>query len=139
MGQDVPLNEIQRRIKRSKQAERDIGHWLLQHDGMDPRWQNIASSAARVGHITNMQFDVVSNTYAAEVKNIKVPARIWKFWQQIVDIAIRHGKEPLLAIVPTNEGLGLRKHYPALHIVTEERHAELLRKEKIADAIEAEL
>lgn len=132
----MSLNEIQRRIKRSKQAERDVGHWLLRHDGMDPRWTNIASSAARVGHITNMQMDVVSNHYAGEVKNIKVPANLWKFWQQIVNIATQHGKDPLLAIVPTNEGLGLRKHYPSMHIITEERHAQLLEAERRLEEID---
>jgi hypothetical protein len=130
----VALSDIQRRIKRSKQAERNIGHWLQKNDGEDPRWKNIASSAGRVGHLTGLQFDAVSKTYAAESKQIKLPAKLLQFWIQIIDVAIAQGKEPLLYIEPTNVLVGMfRKKSPVWHVITEERHAELLQKERIAD------
>ncbi len=128
-----PLSDIQRRIKRSKQSERDGGHWLLKHDGSDPAWQHVASSAGRVGHITGLQFDMVSKHYTAENKQIKLPVKFLQFWMQIVDISVTHGKDALLRIEPTNVLLGSRKKAPVMHIITEERHAELLHKEQIAD------
>ena len=124
-------NDIQRRIKRSKQSERDIGHWLELHDGVDPRFQHIASSALRVGHITQMQFDVVSKTYACENKQVKLPAKFVQWWLQIIDVAAANDKEPLLRIEPTNVLVGVfRKKAPEMHIITAERHAELLRAER---------
>lgn len=123
------LNDIQRRIKRSKQTERNLGHWLKEHDGEDPHWKFVASSALRVGHVTGLQFDVVSKTYAAECKNVKLPATIMKWWLQINQIATQQGKDALLYIEPTNDVkiLGAPKKVSPLHIITEERHAELLR------------
>ena len=128
----MALNDIQRRIKRSKQSERDLGHWLEKYDGVDPRWVGIASSALRVGHITGLQFDCVSMTYVAENKQVKLPATIMKWWVQINQIAVTQGKEALLRIEPTNDVkvLGIPKRPSSLHIITEERHAELLRCER---------
>lgn len=120
----MPLNENQRRLRKSKQSERDLGHYLLEHDGPDPDFVLISSSTGRVGHITELQFDVVSRTYAAENKNVKVPKKILGWWDQIVKVAKRHKKEPLLRIVPSNEG-----KFPEMHIITAERHAELLDSE----------
>lgn len=131
----MPLNDAQRRLRKSKRSERTLGHWLMEHDGPDPRLSGIASTTGRVGHITQLQYDVASKTYAAENKNVKVPARLWKWWCQIIDVAIGQGKEPLLRIEPTNEPLGLRKKYPSLHILTEDRHAELLRIERNYDKV----
>lgn len=101
-----------------------MGHFLLDHNGPDPVFRHIASSTGRVGQITDLQFDVVSLDYAAENKLVKVPKKILGWWAQIVEIAAKHGKQPLLRIVPSNEG----KH-TTLIIITEERHAELLDKE----------
>ena len=131
----MPLSDIQRRIKRSKQSERDGGHWLQKHDGEDPMWKHVASSTGRVGHITGLQFDMVSIHYTCENKQIKLPARFLQFWLQIVDISVTHGKDALLRIEPTNVLVGVRKKAPVMHIITEDRHAELLRKEKEYDSV----
>lgn len=133
----MTLNPIQRRIRKSKQSERDLGHWLEKHDGVDPRWVGIASSALRVGHITGLQFDCVSMTYVAENKQVKLPATILKWWLQINQIAVAQGKEALLRIEPTNDVkiLGIPKKPSSLHIITEDRHAELLKKEKEYDEV----
>lgn len=132
------LNDIQRRIKRSKQSERDLGHWLLKHDGLtDPKWLGIASSTGRVGHLTGLQFDCISDHYTAENKQVKMPATMLKWWIQITQIAATHGKDALLRIEPTNDVkiMGAPKKISSLHIITEERHAELLRKEKEYDEV----
>lgn len=130
----MPLSEIQRRIKRSKQSERDGGHWLMLHDGPDPRMiYGVAASTGRVGHITALQYDVASKTYAMENKQVKLPAKFVQWWMQIIDVAYREGKVPLLRIEPTNVLVGPRKKVPEMHIITAERHAELLAAEKFYD------
>lgn len=73
-------------------------------------------------------------TYAAENKQVKVPAKLWAWWKQIVVIATQQGKEALLRIEPTNtKPDGTKDRAPDLHILTPDRHAELLAKEKFAD------
>lgn len=135
----MAVSEQKRRLRKAKQAERDSGKWLLDNDGQDPLWKNVASSTGRVGHITQLQFDVVSRNYAGEVKNIIVPARIFGFWVKIVSIASMHAKNPVLIIVPNNEykQTGFPKKVPAMHIISEDRHAELLTKERELEALRA--
>lgn len=123
-------NDIQRRLRRAKDSERRFAKWLIEHDGPHPRFRpggGIASSTGRVGHITGLQFDCVSMSYAGENKQTVVWAGLWKFWKQVVDVARREHLEPVLRIEPTNED---KAGYPNLHIITEERHAELLGYEK---------
>ena len=88
----------------------------------------------RVGHITQLQYDVVSMHYAAENKQVKLPAKFVQWWLQIIDVATANGKDPLLRIEPTNVLVGqYRKKSPEMHIITKERHAQLLEKEKLHD------
>jgi hypothetical protein len=63
----------------------------------------------------------------AENKNIKLPAKWTQWWLQILDIAASNGKDALLRIDPTNIPTGSRKHVPEMHIISAERHGELLR------------
>lgn len=126
----MTLTDAQRRLRKSKDVERDVGRWLMEHDGPDPLMSGIASSTGRVGHITGMQIDVLSKSYATEVKNIKMPVKFLAFWDKIVQRAIERGKEPLLVLEPSNLQIGMRKHVPRLHIITEDRHQELLAAEK---------
>jgi hypothetical protein len=127
----MPLNDVRRIQRRARQAERDVGHWLLRNDGPDPVWAKITSSTARVGHITGLQFDVVSLHYCAEVKNIKMSARLQSFWKQIQEMSARHGKDALLVIQPSNP---VDKN-STWHVITPERHAELLAAERDLHAI----
>lgn len=132
----MPLSDVRRIQRRAKQAERDVGHWLLEYDGPDPLWQRVTSSTGRVGHITGLQFDVVSMHYCAEVKNIKLAVKLQGFWSQIQQMAARHGKDALLIIQPSNPlpSVGnLKQKDMTWHIITPARHAELLEKERIAD------
>lgn len=117
-------SEGQRRLARSKQSERDLGKYLLRLDGPDPSFRHIASSTGRVGQITDMQFDVVSRTYAAENKQVKLNKKLLGWWDKINEVAAKHDKQPMLRIVPTNDG-----RHQELHIITAERHAELLEAE----------
>jgi hypothetical protein len=131
----MPLNSIQKIQRRAKQAERDVGHWMLEHDGPDPIWSRVASSTGRTGHITQLQMDVVSLHYATEVKNIKMSAKLLGFWQQIQDIAAKQGKDACLVIQPSNplpRREGMPKRFNTWHVITEERHAELLEAERNA-------
>lgn len=110
------------RIRRSKESERDLGKFLLTHNGKDTGPLGVvASSTGRLGHLTELQIDAVSKDYAAENKNVKVPKTLLAWWDQIVRIAEKHNKQPLLRIEPSNEG----KH-EEMHIITAKRHAELL-------------
>ena len=135
----MAVSEQKRRLRKSKQTERDSGKWLLEHDGQDPVWRGVSSSTGRVGHITQLQFDVVSRSYAGEVKNIIVPARLFGFWVKILSVAAMHAKNPVLIIVPNNEHkqTGFPKKVPAMHIITDERHAELLAKEKELESLKS--
>jgi hypothetical protein len=114
--------DTQRRLRKSKDAERSVGKWLMKHDGPDPRMSGIASSTGRTGHITNMQIDVLSKSYACEVKNIRLGKTLANFWLKIIGRAIEHRKDPLMVIVPSNTD----PKVPELHVITAARHAELL-------------
>jgi hypothetical protein len=124
-----PPSEAQRLLRRSKASERKLGHWLQEHDGPDVALIGIASSTGRVGHITNMQYDLASNSYAAENKNVIISKEFAKWWLQILSIAKQRNKHALLRIEPSNAGMRI----PEMHIITAARHAELLAKEKVAD------
>jgi hypothetical protein len=119
----MPINDVKRIQRRAKESERALARWLIRHDGLDPLYRLVASSTGRIGHLTGLQFDVASKTYDAENKNMVVPAGLWKAWQQVCRLAKEHGKEPLLRLEPSNTD---KKGVPILHIITEERHRDLL-------------
>jgi hypothetical protein len=127
-------SDAQRLLRRAKDSERDLARFLMKHDGPDPRMTGIASSTGRVGHITNMQVDVLSRSFAAENKHIIVGAKLSQAWLQINDVAVVHGKDALLRIEPSNNRLG--RKVPDLIIITSEKLAELLRKEQELDHLE---
>lgn len=134
-----PLSDVQRIQRRAKQAERDAGHWMLEHDGPDPYWARVSSSTGRVGHITGLMFDIVSLHYCTEVKNIMLTQKLQGFWRQVQELAAKHGKDACLIIQPSNPlsgGTLLKQKDMTWHVITAARHAELLEKERIADAIQ---
>ena len=131
----VPMTtETQRRLARSKESERKLGRFLLEHDGPDPRWRpggGLSSSTGRVGHITELQLDVISLHYGAENKQMIVPGILWGFWKKVVQRANEQGKTPLLRWEPTNEDKYVEGvKIPPMHIISEARHAELLGYER---------
>lgn len=123
-------------LRRAKNSERGFAKWLIEHDGPDPKYKHLTSSTGRIGHVTGLQADAVSIHYLAECKNVKVPATLAKWWQQIVVKGNDWHKDPILMWQPSNadEHRVYGKPLPDMHILTESRHAELLAKEKIADA-----
>lgn len=125
-------NEIQRRLKRSKASERELGRHLISNDGVDPRLTpggGIASSTGRVGHITGLQYDVASKTYAAENKQVAMPMILFKWWLQICQVAKGAGKEPLLRWEPSNEDAP--RGIEPMIVVTQSRHTDLLSYERL--------
>ena len=132
----MPLPDVRSIARRAKEAERNAGRWMLQFDGPDPMWSKVTSSTGRVGHITGLQFDVASLHYCTESKNILMSLRLQRFWRQIQEIAVTHGKDACLVIKPSNPlpSDKRHKHDATWHVITQERHSELLEKERIADA-----
>lgn len=122
-------------LRRAKRSEREASRWLQVHDGPDPRYRNLTTSTGRIGHLTGLQADSVSKSYLDEHKNVKVPATLAKWWQQICSKAIEWGKNPILTWEPSNAAdyRVAGKPLPDLHVITADRHAELLDKERFAD------
>lgn len=128
----------QRLLRRSRDSERHLGKWLSEHDGPDPNFMpgnGIVTSTLRVGHVSGLQYDAHSRSYAAENKNYRLTTQWFKWWTQINARAMAMGKKPLLVIDPSNkpnhyEVEGVKVKVPRLHIITEERHAELLASER---------
>jgi hypothetical protein len=152
-------SDAKRRLRRSKDSERRLAKWLMTHDGPDPHMMpgnGIVSPTGRVGHVTSLQFDALSLHYAGENKNEKIgsllwaqwatavrdgvqfvsnklPAELGRYWLKISQKAVDWGKTPLIRIEPTNDDIVFvnGKRISNLHIITEERHAELLGYEKL--------
>lgn len=146
-------------LRRAKTAEREFARWVIQHDGPDPRYQGLTTSTGRVGHVTALQFDILTKSYAGEAKNAKLPtglARAWadvnsrsfagevimplsvsvaRIWQQIAQVGLEWRKEPLLLWKPSNADKFkvAGKPLPDLHVIRESRHTELLLKEQWAE------
>lgn len=133
-----------RLLRRSRDSERHLGKWLIEFDGVDPNFKpgnGIVSSTGRVGHVTALQYDVHSRSYAGENKNIRLTTQWLKWWCQIVSRAMGQNKEPLLVLDPSNkpnifEHDGFKYRIPRIHMITEERHAELLRAERMMEGLE---
>lgn len=129
------LKEKRALLRRAKRSERDFAKWLIEHDGPDPRYRHMTTSTGRIGHINQIRADCLSITYLGENKNEKVPARLAGWWQLICEKAIEWGKEPVLRWQPPNgsEFKVAGKPLPEFHLITAERHAELLRKGRLHD------
>jgi len=84
----------------------------------------VATPTGRVGHL--FRYDVPSLHYRAENKHIKIGS-LWRVWKQVADIAKLADKHPLVRIEPTNPDA---RQYPKLHIISEQRHQELLAAEQ---------
>lgn len=129
----MPLVEVpkpssgksRRRASVWKHVEREGGRWLQQHDGPDPKManSNMVSSLGRIANTTAAGYDLRSLHYCGECKSREsFPRWLMDCWRQIVEIAKHEGKAALLILK--------EPHVKPLHIITEERHAELLGYEK---------
>lgn len=127
--------------ERSKRSERSIARNIQAVDGPDPNFKHIASSTGRVGHITGLQFDAISRSYATENKNRVMPTWLIKAWVQINQRAVDFNKEALLHIDPPN----MPKTFPingktmplsTLAIISEARHEQLVGRDRVLSEIE---
>lgn len=121
--------------RRAKTSERNIARKMVEIDGPDPNFEKITTSTGRVGQLTHLQFDAISKSYVTENKNRVLPLWLVKAWIQIQQRALDFHKAALLHIEPPN----MEKNFPLngerhktsnMHIITEERHRELIEKEK---------
>lgn len=128
-------------IRRSKNTERTAAKRMVDVDGRDPQYDKIATSTGRVGHITNMQFDAISKTYVTEVKNRQLPGWLVKAWIQIQQRAIDFHKNALLYLEPPNSPKDFPLHgekfkNDAMAVIRQDRHEELIAKEKLVQMAE---
>lgn len=123
-------------LRRSKRSEREFARWLQLHDGPDHAYDRLTTSTGRIGHINQMRADTVSLHWLGENKNEKLPAGLAKYWQLICDKSIEWRKSPILHWEPSNAAdyLVAGKRLPDLYIVSGDRLAELLAKEKAYDS-----
>lgn len=136
--------EARRLRRRAKDSERDIAKRMLIVDGADPSFRNIASSTGRIGHITGMRIDAISKHYVTENKNRKMPSWLITAWVLINQRAVDFNKNALLHVDPPN----MPKTYPiqggtrkldTLAIITQTRHEELIKHERILSALVHEI
>lgn len=113
-------------VRYAKESERDGGKWFLEHDGPDVPPMNpgggIVTDTGRVGHIPELQYDLHSRSYATENKHVRLNQTWVTWWIKVIERAARAGKAPCLRIDPSN-----KPSVPVMHIITEERHAYLLK------------
>jgi hypothetical protein len=129
--------DAQRKLqRRAKDSERSIARRMQEIDGQDPLYKNIASSTGRIGHITGMQVDAISANYITENKNRKLPLWLIKAWVLINQKGYEFHKHILLHIEPPNApkeipSAGTTVKLSTMAVITQSRHEELIKKEKI--------
>lgn len=118
-----------------KKSERESARWLQDQAGVDPNPPVPPSSTGRVGHFTMLGYDTTSARYVGEVKRRELPKWILEAWVQIVQCALRRGDRHPVAIFDYSNEQGYfvynekKLKLPQMHVITPERHAELLRYE----------
>lgn len=136
--------EAKRLRRRAKDSERGIAKRMLAIDGADPNFRNIASSTGRIGHITGMRIDAISQHYVTENKNRKMPTWAIAAWLLINQRAVDFNKNALLHIDPPNmpktfPSQGGTKKLDTMAIITQTRHEELIQNEKVLAEIMKEI
>lgn len=125
-----------------KKTERETAKWFQIYDGVDEDsiFSKLKSSTGRLGHLFSLGFDAISKHYFIEVKHRKWSKEIWNMWVQINQISIEHKvRNPVLVLSFSNETqkyfICENKKYetPEMHIITPDRHKELLEKERLYD------
>ena len=88
-----------------------------------------------------MRIDAISRSYVTENKNRKLPTWFIAAWILINQRSHDFGKHALLHIEPPNMPKtvplnGTTIKLDTMAVITQERHSELIRKEKILDALQ---
>ena len=128
-------NEARRLRRRAKDSERGIAKRMVAVDGPDPAFRNIATSTGRIGHISGIRVDAVSQNYVTENKNRKVPTWMIDAWVLINQRAEDFGKNALLHVEPPNMPRdivinGRTIKLDTMAILSQTRHEDLIRTEK---------
>ena len=112
--------------------EREVADWLKENDGIDTEHYAVTESGRLGAGYNGLGFDIPALKYSVECKlRSTVPKWLMKAWQQVIDVNESENDKHKTDKVPM---LVVKKNYkPLMHIITPERHAELLRKEKEYD------
>jgi len=121
--------------RKGKRFEREVSSWIKKHDSIDEENYAVTSSGRLGAGYNDLGFDIPAESYSVECKHRKsVPKWLMEAWEQVIEVTEQENdqhktnKSPMLAI---------KKNYkPIMHVITPERHAELLRKEREYDKIE---
>ena len=121
--------------RRYNTSERNIGKRMLEADGADPVFKNIATSTGRIGHITNIRADTVSKNYIVENKNRTIPKWIIDAWILILQKAEDFQKHALLHLEPPNLPKefpinGVKKKTDTMAVIQQSRHESLIVSER---------
>lgn len=127
--------------RRSKTSERNIAKRMVAADGPDPNFQHIATSTGRIGHITNIRVDAISAHYVTENKNRTLPVWIIDAWLLINQRAVDFNRNALLHLDPPNMPKemiinGTKEKLGTMSIITQDRHEELIAKERALSEVE---
>ena len=104
--------------------QQECARWLYTHDGPDPavRGAQGPSKVGKVARVSGMQYDLRSLHYCGECKWAdRLPVWLRDAWKQIVDIARHNSKAAVLMVGDPGW---------TMHLLTPERHAELLGYER---------
>lgn len=131
-----------------ERRERESARWLMEHDGRndDVQYRFLQSSTGRTGGYSALGFDSISKNYIGECKeNKKIAGWIIDAWRQLTGLSLTHKKHACLFLWIKNadpwmtvEGKKVRMPNP-MHVITKERHADLLAKEKRLEELEVQL
>jgi len=117
-----------------KRAERNACRWALEHtSGLHEAVKEIATKTGRVGNYTNLEIDGEFVEYSLESKSCKnLPEWLrYGIVDQAVAAAKRFKNHPLVVVYSKT----LPVDYRVWHMITPDRHAELLRcEQRVADA-----
>lgn len=139
-GNGSGTQEARRLRRRAKDSERGIAKRMLQVDGPDPSFRNIASSTGRIGHITAMRVDAISRNYVTENKNRKMPSWLIDAWVLINQRSVDFNKNALLHVDPPNMPKtfpiqGGHQRLDTMAIIAQTRHEELIKHERILERL----
>jgi len=112
-----------------KRAERNACRWALEHcSGLHEAVKEIATKTGRVGNYTNLEIDGEFVEYSLESKSCKrLPEWLrYGIVDQALPAAKRFKNHPLVVVYSKT----LPVDYRVWHLITPDRHAELLRCEQ---------
>lgn len=110
-------------------AERNACRWALKHtQGLHEAVKDIATQTGRVGNYANLEIDGVFVEYSLESKSCKRLPQWLRYGivEQAIAASKRFKNHPLVVIYSKTLPVG----YRVWHMMTAERHAELLNTEQ---------